>query len=86
MNQTTVYYLVHVHTGEPCFRVYRTRAHARIAQRTRNSRLGFDHRIERVLIGDNWEVERCLVDGEVVDATYCIVEGTIEMLTEELCE
>jgi hypothetical protein len=40
--------------------------------------LGFVQRIERVEIGDNWGVEQCLVDGHIVEATYCIVEETID--------
>jgi hypothetical protein len=76
--QNSVYYLVHKDTGER-LRYYKSLAGARIAQRSRNARLGFAQRIERVEIGDNWEVERCeLDDGSIVDATYCIVEDTIE--------
>jgi hypothetical protein len=42
--------------------------------------LGFVKRIERIEIEDNWEVERCaLDDGTIVDATYCIVEGVIDL-------
>ena len=74
----TVYYLVHKDTGER-LRYYKSLAGARIAQRSRNARLGFLKRIERIEIGDNWEVERCELDtGTVVDATYCIVEDAIE--------
>jgi hypothetical protein len=74
----TVYYLVHKDTGER-LRYYKSLAGARIAQRSRNARLGFFERIERIELEDNWEVERCaLEDGSIVDATYCIVEGTIE--------
>ena len=80
----TVYYLVHRDTQERCFRVYKTRAGARVAQRARNSHLGFTHRVERVEIGDNWEVERCLVSGRIVDATYVIQEASIDLLTEEV--
>ena len=76
--QTTVYYLAHKDTLERV-RYYKTRAGARIAQRARNSQLGFLNRIERIELSDNWEVERCeLDDGSIVDATYCIVEDTIE--------
>jgi hypothetical protein len=75
--QRTVYYLVHRDTLERV-RYYKTRAGARIAQRARNSQLGFLNRIERVELSDNWEVEQCLVDGVIVEATYCIVEDTIE--------
>ena len=73
----TVYYLVHRDTLEHV-RYYKSLAGARIAQRSRNARLGFVQRIERVEIADNWEVERCLVDGEIVTATYCIQEDAIE--------
>jgi hypothetical protein len=75
--QRTVYYLVHRDTEERV-RYYKTRAGARIAQRARNSQLGFLTRVERIEISDNWEVEQCLVDGVIVEATYCIVEDTIE--------
>ena len=75
--QRSVYYLTHKDTGERV-RYYKTRAGARIAQRARNSQLGFVTRIERVELGDNWEVEQCLVDGVIVEATYCIVEDVIE--------
>jgi hypothetical protein len=75
--QRTVYYLVHRDTEERV-RYYKTRAGARIAQRARNSQLGFLNRIERIEIQDNWEVEQCLVDGVIVEATYCIIEDTIE--------
>ena len=73
----TVYYLVHKDTGER-LRYYKSLAGARIAQRSRNARLGFGKRIERVELEDNLEVELCLVDGAIVEATYCIVEDTIE--------
>jgi hypothetical protein len=75
--QKTVYYLTHKDTGER-LRYYKSLAGARIAQRSRNARLGFVERIERVELGDNWEVEQCLVDGQIVTATYCVVEDTIE--------
>ena len=73
----TVYYLVHCDTGQR-LKYYKTLAGARIAQRARNSLLGFGLRLERINV-DNWEVERCaLTDGTVIDATYCIVEDSIE--------
>ena len=76
----TVYFLVHRDTGERCFRTYVTRARARIAQRSRNRRLGFHDRVERAEILDNWEVERCVdQNGRVVDATYCVVEETVDI-------
>lgn len=76
----TVYTLVHRDTGERCFRTYVSRARARIAQRSRNRRLGFADRVERAEIVDNWEVERCVdLNGDVVDATYCVVEITVDI-------
>ena len=76
--QRTVYYLVHKDTLER-FKYYKNRAGARIAQRARNSHLGFHKRIERVEQFSNWEVELCVLDdGTVVEATYCIVEDTID--------
>lgn len=85
--QKTVYFLVHSVTGERCFRTYMTRARARIAQRSRNRRLGFLDRVERVEIGDNWEVERCVdQQGRVVDATYCVVEECIDIDMTQVCE
>ena len=74
----TVYYLVHKDTGRR-LKYYRTIAGARIAQRARNARLGFHTRVERISIVDNWECERCVdSNNNIVDATYCIVEDTIE--------
>lgn len=74
----TVYYIVHKDTQER-FKYYKTRAGARIAQRARNSLLGFEDRIERIELWDNCEVERYrLNDGTVVEGTYCIVEDVIE--------
>jgi hypothetical protein len=76
--QKTVYYLVHKDTLER-LRYYKSLAGARIAQRSRNARLGFVQRVERIEIHDNWEVERCVLDdGTLVDATYTIVEDTID--------
>lgn len=78
----TLYYLVHKDTGLRSH-YYNTRAGARIAQRSRNGRLGFDHRAERVEVADNWEVERCeLASGEIVDATWAIVEDTVEIVDQ----
>jgi len=76
--QRTVYYLAHKDTQER-LRYYKSLAGARIAQRSRNARLGFGKRVERIELEDNWEVEQCeLEDGTIVTATYCIVEDTIE--------
>ena len=74
----TVYYLVHKDSGERT-RYYRTRAGARIAQRARNSHLGFTLRVERIELWDNYEAEQCTDSkGRIVTATYCIVEDTVE--------
>lgn len=76
--QTTVYYLVHKETQRR-LKYYKTLAGARIAQRSRNHRLGFIERIERVEQFNNWEVEICRnLDNEILEATYCIVEDTID--------
>jgi hypothetical protein len=75
--QKTVYYLVHKDTQER-LRYYKSLAGARIAQRSRNARLGFVQRVERIEIHDNWQVEQCELDGKIVTATYCIVEDTID--------
>lgn len=72
----TVYYLVHGQTLQR-LKYYKTRSGARIAQRARNDRLGFNHRIERVEIG-SLEYERCLHHGQVVDATWIIEEDWLE--------
>ena len=75
----TVYFLAHKDTGLR-LRYYSSLAGARIAQRSRNSRLGFLDRIERVEQFQNWEVELCrLSDGSIQEATYVIVEDTIEV-------
>ena len=75
----TVYFLTHKDTGER-LRYYRTRAGARVAQRARNSHLGFRLRLERIELEDNWEVERCeLSDHTVVTATWCIEETVIDI-------
>ncbi len=74
----TLYFLTHKDTGER-LKYYSSLAGARIAQRARNSHLGFLHRVERVCVGDNWEVECCeLADGSIVDATWVIVEDTVD--------
>ena len=76
--QISVYYLVHKDTQRR-LRYYKTLAGARIAQRSRNHRLGFVERIERVMMFDNWEVELCRnTDNLILEATYCIVEDTID--------
>ena len=76
--QKTVYYLVDRHTGRR-LKYYTTLGGARIAQRSRNHRLGFILRIERILLEDNLEAEQCKnLDNLIVTATYCIVEDTID--------
>lgn len=76
--QKTVYYLVHKDTHRR-LKYYKTLAGARIAQRSRNHRLGFIERIERIELFDNWEAEQCrMADNKIETATYCIVEDTLE--------
>lgn len=77
----TVYYLVHKDTGER-LRYYKTRGGARIAQRARNSHLGFRLRLERI-VEEEQELELC--EGNVL-ATYTIVEDTLESNEESLLE
>jgi hypothetical protein len=75
----TVYFLAHKDTQRR-LKWYRTLAGARIAQRTRNHRLGFHTRIERIELWDNLEAEQCLMaDGSVQTATYVIQEDSIEV-------
>ena len=75
----TVYYLEHLDTGRR-LKWYRTLAGARIAQRSRNHRLGFLVRIKRITEADTErELELCqTADGTEQIATYCIVEDYIE--------
>ncbi len=74
----TVYYLVHKDTQQR-LKYYKSLAGARIAQHSRNARLGFTQRIERVEQFNNWEVELYkLADNTIVEGTYCIVEDTID--------
>lgn len=81
----TVYYLVHKDSGTR-LRYYKNRAGARIAQHSRNARLGYRNRVERVEQFNNWEVELYrLQDGTIVEGTYCIVEDTIDT-NEDLLE
>jgi hypothetical protein len=80
----TVYYLTHLDTGQR-LRYYKTRAGARIAQRARNSHLGFTLRVERIELYDNCEAEQCLRDDGVVQtATWCIVEDTVDTESDRL--
>ena len=77
--QKTVYYLVDL-TNCQRTQWYETLAGARIAQRSRNRRLGFIERVERIELTDNLEVEQCLVDDEIVTATLAIQEDTVEQV------
>jgi hypothetical protein len=82
--QKTVYYLTHVDTQRR-LKYYTTLAGARIAQRLRNRALGFTDRVERVEQWDNWEVELCTTaHGELLTATWAIVETTVDSNDEEL--
>ena len=77
-----VYYLRHSQTHERCFRPYMTLAGARIAQRSRNARLGYKTRVTRTVEAD-LEFEQCVnAEGSVVLATWAIEESYIEL--EEL--
>jgi hypothetical protein len=82
--QRTVYYLTHL-TTERRLQWYKTLQGARIAQRSRNSRLGFYTRCERVEIKDGWEAELCVDHkGNLTTATWCIVEDTIDSEIDQL--
>ena len=73
-----VYYLRHSETHERCFRYYMTLAGARIAQRSRNARLGYKTRTARTIEAD-LEFEQCLnSEGTLVLATWAIEEDFIE--------
>ena len=78
-----VYYLRHSQTHERCFRYYMTLAGARIAQRSRNARLGYKTRTARTVEAD-LEFEQCLnSEGTLVLATWAIEEDVIESV--DLC-
>jgi hypothetical protein len=73
-----VYYLRHSTTHERCFRYYMTLAGARIAQRSRNARLGYKTRTARTVEAD-LEFEQCInSEGNIVLATWAIEEDFIE--------
>jgi hypothetical protein len=76
--QQTIYYLVDSHNGHR-IQWYKTLTGARIAQRLRNRRLGFDQRIERLEWADNQSVEQYLVNGSVVTAPLIIIEDTVDV-------
>ena len=78
-----VYYLRHNQTHERCFRYYMTLAGARIAQRSRNSRLGYKTRTARTVEAD-LEFEQCMdAEGNLVLATWVIEESYIEIVSVE---
>ncbi len=73
-----IYYLRHSETHERCFRYYETLAGARIAQRSRNARLGYKTRTARTVEAD-LEFEQCVnAEGKLVLATWAIEEDCIE--------
>jgi hypothetical protein len=78
----TVYYLVHWESNRRV-RYYRTQAGARIAMRLRNQHLGFAVRQGRET-QEFREYELYTVEGQLVQATYCIEEDTID--TPDLLE
>jgi hypothetical protein len=78
----TVYYLVHVDSNRRV-KYYRTQAGARIAMRLRNQHLGFTVRQGRDT-QEPREYELYRVEGQLVQATYCIEEDTID--TPDLLE
>ena len=72
-----VYYLVHRDTDRR-LKYYKTLQGARIAQRLRNSHLGFHTRLSRIH-QDNLEMELCInTDNQELIATYIIEENTID--------
>jgi hypothetical protein len=76
--QQTIYYLVDSNSGHR-IQWYRTLTGARIAQRLRNRRLGFDQRIERLEWADNQSVEQYWVNDQVVTAPLIIIEDTVDV-------
>jgi len=82
----TVYYIVHKDSGRR-LKWYKTRAGARIAQRARNSHLGFRLRLERCIEADiEYELCATVEAPEGILATYCIVEDTVESNEQSLIE
>jgi len=82
----TVYYIVHKDSGRR-LKYYRTRAGARIAQRARNSHLGFRLRLERTIEADiEYELCATVEAPEGILASYCIVEDTIDSNEASLIE
>ena len=81
----SVYYLTPKDTGRR-LKWYRSLTGARIAQRSRNHRLGFVSRVERV-VSDNVESELCTTtDNLTLIATYCIVEDTVDSALDSITE
>ena len=81
----SVYYLTHKDTGRR-LKWYRTLTGARIAQRSRNYRLGFQTRVERI-VSDDVESELCTTtDNLTLIATYCIVEDTLDSALDSITE
>ena len=73
----TVYYLVH-RLQERRLKYYTSLSGARIAQRSRNNRLGFPVRVDRIWI-DHREYEQCLMPDLTVElATWVIEEDCID--------
>jgi len=81
----SVYYLTHKDTGRR-LKWYRTLTGARIAQRSRNHRLGFITRVERI-VTDNVESELCTtVDNLTMIATYTIVEDSLDSTLDSIVD
>jgi hypothetical protein len=83
MQKIQVYYLVEAATGRRC-RYYRTQTGARIAQRLRNRHKGFEQVQERIILDSGLEQELCRdKDGNIVLATYSIIEDWIDLNLDE---
>jgi len=81
----TVYYLTHKDTGRR-LKWYRTLTGARIAQRNRNHRLGFQTRVKRI-VTETTESELCTTtDNLVLTATYIIVEDTLDSALDSIVD
>lgn len=83
MQNIQVFYLVETQT-ETRSRYYRTQTGARIAQRLRNRHKGFDHVVERITLDSGLQQELCRdKDGNIVLATYSIIEDWIDLNLDE---
>lgn len=83
MQNIQVFYLVETQT-ETRSRYYRTQTGARIAQRLRNRHKGFDHVVERITLESGLQQELCRdKDGNIVLATYSIIEDWIDLNLDE---